>query len=414
MCKKQLLTAAITIALSAGAAGELVEFQSGDVIQASTMNSNFTYLKNLAETSNRGVSVTDSVDCTSDSTALAQYFNTSKNVDFLIVELTGSCDWQGVNLNRPGIMIRNGSINGDIFIDSLQRVGFVNVAVNGGITYSGNANGWLEGVTGNGSTELTVHGGSRVWLGSNNTGFAEISVQDGSSLQTNDPISSSVLEAVAMSSVAVPQVTGVNEVYIEASSIFVWQDDNLNNSGMLDSNSVVVEEKGHLVIEGNAVVGGEVITTHASSLVVRGDVNASDFKVHNSSSAQVDGDIAATGLVEARSASSLTVDGAITSPDVGAHNSSNLRADSVTASTTFAMQHSSSADVRTIDVGNFFCRTSSLYNDVSFTSTTKDLWGFCYMEAAFDMGSLCGNTDQSGPVLGWSTTAHNSFPGDCP
>ncbi|MEZ8968604.1 hypothetical protein AB4343_17330 [Vibrio breoganii] len=377
---------------NAFAADEMLTFSSGDYIKADEINQNFSYLKALAESSGaRGLTLEDEVDCTSNSEALAEYFAAgAKNSDFLVVTIKGNCSWGSVNFNRSNIEFagheQGGQISGNIRVDSEQKIGFVNLTINDDLIYDGNANGWVDNLTGDGDNMISVGASSRLWYGDGTTNIRRLEVTNGSAL------SGSYLDVnslyVDASTMAAGEIVADEIILLQSASLSTWTEEGIDARyiGLRLGSSLQTQS---LSIEENVDV------TEGSSLSVEYLTLGGELGVNSSSSVGVHTELVSSG-------------------NIIVTNSSSMNAGSLSAPQLF-LQHSSSASIASLDVDLLFCRTSSMYNDQSFTVPNLELGGFCYLEAHIDMTSLCDRVDTSGSVLGWSTVEDvwNSFPADC-
>ncbi|MEZ9330597.1 hypothetical protein AB4152_16380 [Vibrio breoganii] len=377
---------------NAFAADEMLTFSSGDYIKADEINQNFSYLKALAESSGaRGLTLEDEVDCTSNSEALAEYFAAgAKNSDFLVVTIKGNCSWGSVNFNRSNIEFagheQGGQISGNIRVDSEQKIGFVNLTINDDLIYDGNANGWVDNLTGDGDNMISVGASSRLWYGDGTTNIRRLEVTNGSAL------SGSYLDVnslyVDASTMAAGEIVADEIILLQSASLSTWTEEGIDARyiGLRLGSSLQTQS---LSIEENVDV------TEGSSLSVEYLTLGGELGVNSSSSVGVHTELVSSG-------------------NIIVTNSSSMNAGSLSAPQLF-LQHSSSASIASLDVDLLFCRTSSMYNDQSFTVPNLELGGFCYLEAHIDMTSLCDRVDNSGSVLGWSTVEDvwNSFPADC-
>ncbi|MEZ9848186.1 hypothetical protein AB4367_15435 [Vibrio breoganii] len=377
---------------NAFAADEMLTFSSGDYIKADEINQNFSYLKALAESSGaRGLTLEDEVDCTSNSEALAEYFAAgAKNSDFLVVTIKGNCSWGSVNFNRSNIEFAGheqvGQISGNIRVDSEQKIGFVNLTINDDLIYDGNANGWVDNLTGDGDNMISVGASSRLWYGDGTTNIRRLEVTNGSAL------SGSYLDVnslyVDASTMAAGEIVADEIILLQSASLSTWTEEGIDARyiGLRLGSSLQTQS---LSIEENVDV------TEGSSLSVEYLTLGGELGVNSSSSVGVHTELVSSG-------------------NIIVTNSSSMNAGSLSAPQLF-LQHSSSASIASLDVDLLFCRTSSMYNDQSFTVPNLELGGFCYLEAHIDMTSLCDRVDTSGSVLGWSTVEDvwNSFPADC-
>ncbi|MEZ8991325.1 hypothetical protein AB4304_18235 [Vibrio breoganii] len=377
---------------NAFAADEMLTFSSGDYIKADEINQNFSYLKALAESSGaRGLTLEDEVDCTSNSEALAEYFAAgAKNSDFLVVTIKGNCSWGSVNFNRSNIEFagheQGGQISGNIRVDSEQKIGFVNLTINDDLIYDGNANGWVDNLTGYGDNMISVGASSRLWYGDGTTNIRRLEVTNGSAL------SGSYLDVnslyVDASTMAAGEIVADEIILLQSASLSTWTEEGIDARyiGLRLGSSLQTQS---LSIEENVDV------TEGSSLSVEYLTLGGELGVNSSSSVGVHTELVSSG-------------------NIIVTNSSSMNAGSLSAPQLF-LQHSSSASIASLDVDLLFCRTSSMYNDQSFTVPNLELGGFCYLEAHIDMTSLCDRVDTSGSVLGWSTVEDvwNSFPADC-
>ncbi|MEZ9468459.1 hypothetical protein [Vibrio breoganii] len=377
---------------NAFAADEMLTFSSGDYIKADEINQNFSYLKALAESSGaRGLTLEDEVDCTSNSEALAEYFAAgAKNSDFLVVTIKGNCSWGSVNFNRSNIEFagheQGGQISGNIRVDSEQKIGFVNLTINDDLIYDGNANGWVDNLTGDGDNMISVGASSRLWYGDGTTNIRRLEVTNGSAL------SGSYLDVnslyVDASTMAAGEIVADEIILLQSASLSTWTEEGIDARyiGLRLGSSLQTQS---LSIEENVDV------TEGSSLSVEYLTLGGELGVNSSSSVGVHTELVSSG-------------------NIIVTNSSSMNAGSLSAPQLF-LQHSSSASIASLDVDLLFCRTSSMYNDQSFIVPNLELGGFCYLEAHIDMTSLCDRVDTSGSVLGWSTVEDvwNSFPADC-
>ncbi|PMF96937.1 hypothetical protein BCV08_10290, partial [Vibrio breoganii] len=365
---------------NAFAADEMLTFSSGDYIKADEINQNFSYLKALAESSGaRGLTLEDEVDCTSNSEALAEYFAAgAKNSDFLVVTIKGNCSWGSVNFNRSNIEFagheQGGQISGNIRVDSEQKIGFVNLTINDDLIYDGNANGWVDNLTGDGDNMISVGASSRLWYGDGTTNIRRLEVTNGSAL------SGSYLDVnslyVDASTMAAGEIVADEIILLQSASLSTWTEEGIDARyiGLRLGSSLQTQS---LSIEENVDV------TEGSSLSVEYLTLGGELGVNSSSSVGVHTELVSSG-------------------NIIVTNSSSMNAGSLSAPQLF-LQHSSSASIASLDVDLLFCRTSSMYNDQSFTVPNLELGGFCYLEAHIDMTSLCDRVDTSGSVLGWST-----------
>ncbi|MFA0069017.1 hypothetical protein BCU00_009165 [Vibrio breoganii] len=377
---------------NAFAADEMLTFSSGDYIKSEEINQNFSYLKALAESGGaRGLTLEDEVDCTSNSEALAEYFAAgAKNSDFLVVTIKGNCSWGSVNFNRSNIEFagheQGGQISGNIRVDSEQKIGFVNLTINDDLIYDGNANGWVDNLTGDGDNMISVGASSRLWYGDGTTNIRRLEVTNGSAL------SGSYLDVnslyVDASTMAAGEIVADEIILLQSASLSTWTEEGIDARyiGLRLGSSLQTQS---LSIEENVDV------TEGSSLSVEYLTLGGELGVNSSSSVGVHTELVSSG-------------------NIIVTNSSSMNAGSLSAPQLF-LQHSSSASIASLDVDLLFCRTSSMYNDQSFTVPNLELGGFCYLEAHIDMTSLCDRVDTSGSVLGWSTVEDvwNSFPADC-
>ncbi|MDN3715519.1 hypothetical protein [Vibrio breoganii] len=377
---------------NAFAADEMLTFSSGDYIKADEINQNFSYLKALSESSGaRGPTLEDEIDCTSNSEALAEYFAAgAKNSDFLVVTIKGNCSWGSVNFNRSNIEFagheQGGQISGNIRVDSEQKIGFVNLTINDDLIYDGNANGWVDNLTGDGDNMISVGASSRLWYGDGTTNIRRLEATNGSAL------SGSYLDVnslyVDASTMAAGEIVADEIILLQSASLSTWTEEGIDARyiGLRLGSSLQTQS---LSIEENVDV------TEGSSLSVEYLTLGGELGVNSSSSVGVHTELVSSG-------------------NIIVTNSSSMNAGSLSAPQLF-LQHSSSASIASLDVDLLFCRTSSMYNDQSFTVPNLELGGFCYLEAHIDMTSLCDRVDTSGSVLGWSTVEDvwNSFPADC-
>ncbi|MEZ9903019.1 hypothetical protein BCU93_13240 [Vibrio breoganii] len=415
---------------NAFAADEMLTFSSGDYIKADEINQNFSYLKALSESSGaRGLTLEDEVDCTSNSEALAEYFAAgAKNSDFLVVTIKGNCSWGSVNFNRSNIEFagheQGGQISGNIRVDSEQKIGFVNLTINDDLIYDGNANGWVDNLTGDGDNMISVGASSRLWYGDGTTNIRRLEVTNGSAL------SGSYLDVnslyVDASTMAAGEIVADEIILLQSASLSTWTEEGIDAryiglrlGSSLQTQSLSIEEnvdvtEGSSLSVENLTLGGDIRVSGSSSLYAQSLSTEQNVYLDNVSSLWA-GSLTLGGELRVNSSSSVGVHTElVSSGNIIVTNSSSMNAGSLSAPQLF-LQHSSSASIASLDVDLLFCRTSSMYNDQSFTVPNLELGGFCYLEAHIDMTSLCDRVDTSGSVLGWSTVEDvwNSFPADC-
>lgn len=131
--KVSALSLLTTLAVTTEAAS-LKAFKAGEVIKASEMNGNFSYLKSLLDASGVGkASETVAIDCGSDPAALTKYLASPSAAAALTLNLSGACSGNVV-VQRDRITLKGGGLSGNVVVSGAQGVVF------SGVNFSSGAN----------------------------------------------------------------------------------------------------------------------------------------------------------------------------------------------------------------------------------------------------------------------------------
>ncbi|MEZ9132960.1 hypothetical protein AB4113_14390 [Vibrio breoganii] len=377
--KLNTITTLLLVSFATSAVGaELTTFQSGDYIEASKMNENFQYLiDKMEDAGSKSGAITYDVDCSTEPTQLTTFMEHSHTADFIIVQITGDCEWTGGEANRGQMMFTKhpdvisasitNAYNSPIHIDR-PNIGFTYLDVPYGFHYDGGGSGWVEGVTFNADSWISVDGNatlainslesgtnldisnsSRVWL-SQDTDFNELIIANNSVFNTNSRVTANYIGVKNNSYLTAPEITAYNEIIVRRGSII--------SSDVITTPILALRENGIALADISITAStnlymdmGAGIKTEAVSVGTDGFRLAQGAKVRVTS---IDSD----GPIEAVGNSNIDVQ-SITAPKFDLHGGSTLYAEELTVDSEIYLEQNSSAEVDNITATNLTLRTGS-------------------------------------------------------
>ncbi|NOH95791.1 hypothetical protein [Vibrio sp. 99-70-13A1] len=296
------LSVAIILSLACGVstfatANDLIQFNSGGFIKASEMNQNFNTLLSKIEANEVSQYVKSyDVDCTTDENALSTFMNNGYTDTFMVVNLSGDCEWSGFDINRDSMMFKGGALSppdGGNVVIRMHNIGFMDTTINGGIHYD-NGGGWLNNVAVSGvvvdgganlaienmnaGLDMMVQSNSRLWV-SNDTVFNDLYVMNNSSLNSGDSVTLTA-QYVKLSNggfiggdnlivpdekLYVRRASSVSVTNIEAGKLKVGENSTVL-AEKIDANSAYVFAGGNITADASLNVQGELFVKSNGSV----------------------------------------------------------------------------------------------------------------------------------------------------